>query len=113
MLAKRMLDEILMNLTGKYLSLDEFAERLRDRLIWQGLKNLQIKIDDEALCIAVFHPDDTPILYTFLSELSDEDRTVEGHQYGYVHAEYWVRPNPIIWNRDGLTKLEKILLSKK
>jgi len=112
LVSKRMLNEILMHLTGKYMTLDEFAERLRDRLIWHGHKDLQIKIDDDALCVALFHPDGTPIFYTFLSELNEEDKTPEGHKYGYVHEEYWVRPNPIVWDREGLMKLEKIILKK-
>jgi len=100
-LVREVIDRALMDLTGKYHSLKDFAQRLEDRLKFEGLKGLSVGIDDKEAVVAVLY-EGRPLVSIFLSVVPNDK---EG-KYQYCHEEFWIEPNPVIWDREVLRELQ-------
>jgi hypothetical protein len=101
-MVKRVIDRALMELTGRYKTLEDFAERLKDRLHFEGYREFTVGIDRKSLAVAVLLGSE-PVVTVFFSEVPNDP---EGRIYHFCHEEFWIEPNPVIWNEELLRKIQ-------
>jgi len=103
----RDIDSILMSLTGKYSSLKEFAQRLEDRLRFEGFCNLEVGIDRKNRAVTILVSEGQryfPVVTIFLNyEKKDE------FPYHFKHEEFFTSDEKsiLVWNKENLAKVRR------
>lgn len=100
-MVREVIDRVLMDLTGKYQTLEDFAQRLEDRLKFEGLGELSVGIDERLPIVAVLYKE-KPMVSIFFSRVPEDPQG----EFHFRHEEFCEHPDPVIWDMDVLREFQ-------